>query len=459
MEIVIEGVIGWDYNPSDIREKLKEANGDNLEIQISSPGGSAYDGNTIYDLLISYKKKYPNSQIIITSFGISASMASIISLAGDIHKVYENTTYIIHNTWCIEIGDKNQMRKTADILDRLDSMAAKVYKNKSGKSLKEIKSIMDEETFFYGQEIVDNGFADEIIKINDESTKEEKLAFAKIAISETIEKMKNTKDYDFYSDCFKAVALIKPESKVNTYKSNAKLIDETWSASESETRWRDHAGVKSSDDLPNSIYTKRFSWYDENDMERFDPGYKFPIWDYKSYQGGEFVNISAVKNGLARLSQSDITQDDQDKVRVVLEKYLERYKNENEENDRIDSYLNKKFKTEVRDNMTPEELKQKYPELYNQIMQIGKDEEYERSKSHIVMGRAAGNIEMAVKNIEEKKDFSISVNAEYQAEGMRNGAIQKRKEDDIDTGSSTGSDDEADTKQYTEKLKEYRGVK
>ena len=344
MEIVIDGVIGWDFYASDFRDKLKEAKGQNLDIQISSPGGSIFEGFTIFDLIVKYKKDFPLSQVIITSFGISASMASIIALAGDKHIVFENTVYIIHNAWTCECGNKNELRKIADILDNLDSIAAKVYSEKSGKKLTEIVSIQNEETYFYGKEIIDSGFADEIIKVEDDSKKEEKVAFAQNAISETILKMKNNNDYDFQSDCLKAVALIKPQLK------------------------------------------------------------------------------------------------------------------ENKEEDLIAAVADNNIKTEVQ-NMTPEELKRQFPNTYNAIIQMGIIHEYERVKSHIVMGRGAGNIEMAVKNIEDRKDFSSSVSAEYMAEGMNKREIKNRGEDNVDTGSQSNNDDETEKEVHKKKLLKARGIK
>jgi ATP-dependent protease ClpP protease subunit len=347
MEIIIDGVIGWDFYASDFRNKLKEANGQNLEIQISSPGGSVYEGNTIYDLILKYKNDFPNSRIIITSFGISASMASIIALAGDVHIVFSNTTYVIHNTWTLEIGDKNAMRKTADVLESLDNIVSKVYNKKSGKSIKEIKSLMDKETYFFGQEILDNGFADKIIQAEESLDKKEKGVLAKLAIAETIDKMKNEKDYDFYTDCKKAVALFKT---------------------------------------------------DENKEDK---------------------------------------QKEKESIAVKTDKNI---------------------KMEVK-RMTPEELKEKFPDTYNAIIKMGKDEEYERVKSHIIMGKGAGNINMAIKNIEERNNFSSSISAEYMAEGMKGKEIQKRKNDNVDTGSTAGDDDEAEKEAHKKRLLESRRVK
>lgn len=208
--IIIDGVIGWDYTAKDFRTSINEAAGDSLDIQISSPGGSVFEGNTIFDLIKKYKKDHPNAKITTTSFGISASQASIIALAGDEHKVYDNTVYVIHNAWSLDAGDHRQLRKTADILEQLSGMASKVYSVKSGKEISEIRQKMDDETYFYGADIVDYGLADEVLSASEKSDPSERLAFAEVAMAEAILQMKSTKDFDPIQDLFKAAALIAP---------------------------------------------------------------------------------------------------------------------------------------------------------------------------------------------------------------------------------------------------------
>jgi ATP-dependent protease ClpP protease subunit len=136
-KIIIEGVIGWDYTAAKHRESLDAAAGDDLDIQISSTGGSVYDGNTIKQLNEKYKRDYPGSKVIVTTYGMAMSAASIIALSGDSHDVHEDSVYMIHNPWGLEIGDYRVMRKTANDLEKLSNMYARIYADKSKKSVKE----------------------------------------------------------------------------------------------------------------------------------------------------------------------------------------------------------------------------------------------------------------------------------------------------------------------------------
>lgn len=109
--------------------------------------------------------------------------------------------------------------------------------------------------------------------------------------------------------------------------------------------------------------------------------------------------------------------------------------------------------------MNLEDFKKNHPELYAQVVGIGKDEEHDRVMAHIKMGKQCGDINIAVKNIEEKNAFSQSVTADYMVAGMKNTSLQNRKEDNPDTGSTTGDDDEAETQDLKNKILKARGLK
>jgi len=157
--IKIDDEIGiWGITSSSISRQLDEANGD-IEIHISSPGGAIFEGVSIFNSIKAYNKGHVTT--IITS--IAASMASVIALAGDTIKAYDNSVYMIHNASMVAWGDAEYFRKKANHLESLTNMLAKNYIDKSGKSDKEIKQLLDDETYFYGSEILEAGFIDEII--------------------------------------------------------------------------------------------------------------------------------------------------------------------------------------------------------------------------------------------------------------------------------------------------------
>ena len=58
--IEISGDIGWEVLASDIRRQLTDAAGEDIEVQISSPGGIVPEGFEIFNLL----KNYPGNVTI-----------------------------------------------------------------------------------------------------------------------------------------------------------------------------------------------------------------------------------------------------------------------------------------------------------------------------------------------------------------------------------------------------------
>ena len=122
-------------------------------LRINSPGGSVVDGLAIYDAVNRLPQKV-TSRIE----GIAASMASVIALAADEVVMSENSLYMIHNVWGGEVGDSDDLRKAADLMDKMGERLVNIYVSKTGKSEEQIRSWMDEETWFNSSEAVEAGF-------------------------------------------------------------------------------------------------------------------------------------------------------------------------------------------------------------------------------------------------------------------------------------------------------------
>lgn len=174
-EIVIDGVIGgWEVDSKDVIYQLGRANGDVL-VLLNSIGGSVLHGVSIFNAFKAYNK----GTITIRITGVAASIASYIALAGDKIEAYDNATYMIHNASLPAFSDYRGLRKAADISEGLTSIISKAYISKTSMSEKVIRKLMDDETFYYGAEMLEAGFVDEIISTDDSDTsKAEALSVA-----------------------------------------------------------------------------------------------------------------------------------------------------------------------------------------------------------------------------------------------------------------------------------------
>jgi ATP-dependent Clp endopeptidase proteolytic subunit ClpP len=125
-------------------------------LKIHSPGGEVFDGNAIFTAL----QRRGNVEVQIE--GIAASMATVISLAGSPVKMAANGFYMIHNPWGSAVGDSSEMRKQAELLDRIRQNMVNAYAAKSGQEPALIESWMDAETWFTAEQAQAAGFVDEI---------------------------------------------------------------------------------------------------------------------------------------------------------------------------------------------------------------------------------------------------------------------------------------------------------
>lgn len=146
MAIKIKGVIGWDVIGTQIADSISRCDGD-INLEIDSPGGSMSDGISIANALESYSK----GKIHVKVVGQCSSMAAYIMLFGDSLTFKPNATVVLHNPWNMCVGDYRAMKKQANVLERFAALYANKFVEKGIFEEKEIRSIMDEETYFIGE--------------------------------------------------------------------------------------------------------------------------------------------------------------------------------------------------------------------------------------------------------------------------------------------------------------------
>ena len=105
-----------------INEIKQIPNDTSVLLRINSPGGSVIDGLAIYDAISRMPQK-----VTARIEGIAASMASVIALAADEVIMSENSLYMIHNVWGGEVGDSDDLRKAADLMDKMGERLINIY--------------------------------------------------------------------------------------------------------------------------------------------------------------------------------------------------------------------------------------------------------------------------------------------------------------------------------------------
>ena len=158
-ELVLEGVVaseswyGDEVTPKAFREELAERKGD-LTVTINSPGGDVYSGIYIYNEL-----KNHEGNVTVRINGLAASIASVIAMAGDEVIMEQGSLMMIHQPHVMSAGNADEMRETAEYLDKVGDSLIDIYVSKTGLDRERIVAMMKAETWLDGTEAVELGFA------------------------------------------------------------------------------------------------------------------------------------------------------------------------------------------------------------------------------------------------------------------------------------------------------------
>ncbi len=164
-EILVYDLIGRDpffgdgIDAKEFRQELKAVKTPVINLRINSPGGSVFAASAMMTAL----DEHP-ARIEVDVDGVAASAASVIMLAGDVVRIASTALVMIHNASGGVMGGAEDMRRTADLLDKINVQMLDRYADKAKKktSREQMKAHLDAETWFTGAEAVAVGLADEV---------------------------------------------------------------------------------------------------------------------------------------------------------------------------------------------------------------------------------------------------------------------------------------------------------
>jgi ATP-dependent protease ClpP protease subunit len=125
-----------------------------IAIRINSPGGDAFEGVAILNLIRAQGKP-----VAVFVDGIAASAASIVAMAGDTRVMGSGAMMMIHNAWSSCVGYAEDMRKMADTLDKVSASVAQAYVDRAGLTPEKAKELMDAESWLGASEALELGLA------------------------------------------------------------------------------------------------------------------------------------------------------------------------------------------------------------------------------------------------------------------------------------------------------------
>lgn len=151
---IFDDIGAYGVSAKSFLDDLRTVTTDAVDVEINSPGGDVFAGLAIYNGLRASGKK-----INVKVLGLAASAASLVAMAGDTIEMPENAFMMIHNPWGFAMGGADEMRNTADVLDKIGTGLVSTYAKRTGKTDQEITALLDAETWMTAQEAVDAGFA------------------------------------------------------------------------------------------------------------------------------------------------------------------------------------------------------------------------------------------------------------------------------------------------------------
>ncbi|MEO6979867.1 MAG: head maturation protease, ClpP-related, partial [Mucilaginibacter sp.] len=138
-----------------IQLQLEAAAGQDVEVHISSAGGSAFDAIAIYDLL----KKYEGN---VTTYvdALAASAASIVAMAGSSVVMSKYALLMIHKPLVGSGGNADELLKDVQMLNKVQSRLAQIYIDKTGLDGVTVNSLINSVTWLSADQALDLGFID-----------------------------------------------------------------------------------------------------------------------------------------------------------------------------------------------------------------------------------------------------------------------------------------------------------
>lgn len=137
---------------------LRGMGGEDVTVNINSPGGDMFEGLAMYNVLREYE-----GHVTIKVLGLAASAASIVAMAGDRIEIGRSAFFMIHNCWVLAQGNRLDLHAMADSLEPFDQAMADIYAAHTGQDIAAVQTLMDAETWLGGSAAIEAGLADGLL--------------------------------------------------------------------------------------------------------------------------------------------------------------------------------------------------------------------------------------------------------------------------------------------------------
>lgn len=144
--------------PESFAKELAGITAGTIHLRINSPGGSVFAARAMQTALREHA-----ATVVAHIDGYAASAASVLMLGADRIIAGPGSMVMIHKAWTVGWGNADDLRQTADLLDKVDGTLVDSYAAKTGREKDEIAGWMQAETWFTAAEALEAGLVDEVV--------------------------------------------------------------------------------------------------------------------------------------------------------------------------------------------------------------------------------------------------------------------------------------------------------
>jgi ATP-dependent protease ClpP protease subunit len=184
-------MFGNGITPQMVADALAQSGCSDITLRLNSPGGDAFAGATIFNLLRA--SKLPINVIVD---GMAASAASVVAMAGDTITMNQGSVMMIHEAQGLAFGDAATMVKMADTLKTVTGSLADIYVSRTKNSKKDVLDMMAEETWMDSKECVAKGFATAVSKESAIGNSFDLSQFSFKRVPDSLKNIAKTKEVD-----------------------------------------------------------------------------------------------------------------------------------------------------------------------------------------------------------------------------------------------------------------------
>ncbi|WP_462266085.1 head maturation protease, ClpP-related [Mucilaginibacter sp.] len=152
-----EDIGSGSLSPAALQAQLAAAGGQDVDVHISSAGGSAFDAITMYDLL----RKHPGN---VTTYidALAASAASIVAMGGRQVVMSRYALLMIHKPMVGSGGNADELLKDVQMLNTVQTRLAQIYIDKTGLDAATINSLINAVTWMTADQALALGFINRV---------------------------------------------------------------------------------------------------------------------------------------------------------------------------------------------------------------------------------------------------------------------------------------------------------